>query len=73
MVNLVEARKLASELLLSSVNANAVGLTTTSKTVERGARMIEIMAASIERLLEENSQLRVLIDRLRPEEGAVRG
>lgn len=73
MVNLAEARKIASDLLVYAVNANVVGLPRSSKTAERASRMIEILIANIEALSEENSKLRVLIDRLRPEEGAVRG
>jgi hypothetical protein len=73
MVNLAEANKLATQLLTSAVNAKSVGLTSTSEIAERSASMMMAMVSTIETLREENSQLRVMLDRCRPEEGVVRG
>lgn len=73
MIDLAEANKLAAQLLTSAINAKSVGLTSTSEHAERGASTIMALIAYVESLREENSKLRVMIDRCRPEEGVVRG
>lgn len=73
MVNLAEANKLAAQLLTSAINARTVGLTKTSEDAERGASVIMALIDTVESLLEENSKLRVMLDRCRPAEGVIRG
>jgi hypothetical protein len=73
MDTVAEANKLAERLLKSAHRAKTAGLTATAERAEREAELILELVNCIHSLREENSQLRVMLDRCRPEEGVVRG